>query len=362
MPGHRDTLRQNQEICMRNEIRKRVGTVPAKQGHRVACGSLWPNGEFGLGFAPDVEETSLQEEWGWVAPASDSGYRGFRPECEGYLTSSDAPNSHKGKCRKLTTYGARMVRSSCWLMEKRLGREDCLLWTLTVPPLSHPARVALARNWGLLVNRLVQKLTRCLMRAKRPPAVIGVTEIQTARLERYQEGYLHLHLVAPAHSNNGGRFAVDCDDLRSWWKSALERFSGQESIPTPRVQGEVVRKSVEAYMGKYLSKGSGDSLEGFVEDLGEDSLPGQWWFCSSLMRRKVKAELKSGRAAGMLLDAVVQQAFKDGDLSIFEFIRHIDVVTESGQFTAGWYGRLRADIAADLHEMLGSASGWAKLT
>jgi hypothetical protein len=228
-----------------------------------------------------------------------------------------------------------------------------MLWTLTVPTLGREARISLAKNWGKLVNRLVQHLSRELGKAGRAPAIVGCTEIQTGRLEKYREGYLHLHLVVPGHSNAGGRFALDVVSIRDWWKCALERFAGCSMPRSPRVQAEQVKKSVEAYMGKYLSKGTGSELQGFIEDLGPESVPGQWWFCSSLMRNAVRSRTAHGKNCGAVLEAVIAHAFETNNLDIFEYIKHVDVQVDGAAYTAGWYGRLRDDVAADLRSFLG---------
>jgi hypothetical protein len=333
---------------MKNKVRASIGTTPNKKNDKSPSGQIWPNGEFGLGYYCDYEETTFQDEYNYVlARPSDSGVK-LTPEEASALTLSDVSNSRKHGLKGLTTHGARMVRSGCYLLESRLGRSDCMMWTLTVPTLSREGRVELAGNWGKLVNRTVEWISRKLARAGRPPAIIGCTEIQTGRLEKYRQGYLHLHLICPAHSNNGGRFALDVVEFRTWWKEALERFSGR-TIPTlPRIQAEVVRKSAEGYMGKYLSKGSGEELAGFIEDLGADSVPGQWWFCSALMRDRVKKGRRQGRNTGAVLEAFIQNAFETGQMDIFEYISHVDLVTETGRYTCGWYGKLRRDVADEL--------------
>lgn len=337
---------------MLNAIRASIGTAPSKKNDKSPSGQIWPNGEFGLGYYCEYEETTFEDEYNYCIEGPYGVEKKLTPEQVHSLTLSDVPNSHKRGLKGLTTHGARMVRSGCYLLESKLGREDCMMWTLTVPVLGREGRRQLAENWGKLVNRLVQWLSRELAKAGRPPAIIGCTEIQTGRLEKYRQGYLHLHLICPGYSNTGGRFAVDVVRFRSWWKSALEKHSGQ-SIPTlPRIQAEVVKKSAEAYMGKYLSKGGDDCLSLFIEDLGEDSVPGQWWFCSALMRNRIKEGRKQGRNCGAILDAFIQHAFESGQMEVFEFIRHVDLVADTGRYTCGWYGKLRRDVADDLVQFL----------
>jgi hypothetical protein len=333
---------------MKNTIRTSIGTAQSKKNDKSPSGQIWPNGEFGLGYYCDYEETTFEDEYNYALAQPSGSDARLTPEQAHALTLSDVPNSHKKGLNGLTTYGARMLRSGCYLLESKLGLHDCMMWTLTVPTLNQEGRRQLAENWGKLVNRLVQWLSRELARAGRPPAVIGCSEIQTGRLEKYRQGYLHLHLICPGCSNTGGRFAVDAGRFRAWWKSALEKCSGQSMPTLPRIQAEAVKKSAEAYMGKYLSKGSGDELAAFIEDLGEESVPGQWWFCSSLMRNRIKKGRRQGRNTGVILESFIQHAFETGQMEAFEFIRHVDLVTESGRYTCGWYGKLRRDIADDL--------------
>jgi hypothetical protein len=344
---------------MLNKIRSEIGTAKSHASAKSPSGQIWPNGEFGLGYYQEWEECTRAEEHGYYMVSDPSVAGDYEREPVDLLTLSDVINSHKPETptkRKnglngLTSYGAKMVRNGCFLMEQKLGKEDCFMWTLTVPPLGRRARAELARNWGRLTNRLLQWLSRELRRKGRVPAVIGVVEIQTARLEKTRQGYLHLHLICPGHANNGGRFAVDADSLRAWWKEAIERYSGTVLHVSPRVQVEPVRKSVEAYMGKYLSKGSTGELEAFIEDLGEESVPGQWWFASSVLKGRIRDNKASGKRAGLLLEIVVREAFDSNNFEIFEFIRHCEVEINGALITVGWYGKLKQEIARELIEL-----------
>lgn len=347
---------------MRNVIRTRIGTTKSHASVKSPSGQVWPNGEFGLGYYNEIEEVTWEEENGWYTTPDLSGDPDYAPKQPDPLTLSDVSNSHKppgpgpGKygLNGLTGYGAKMVRNGCYLLEQKLGRKDCFMWTFTVPTLGKPGRVELAKNWGKLTNRLVQYLARELGKSGRPPAIVGCTEIQTGRLEKYRQGYLHLHLICPGHSNNGGRYALDASEVRSWFHSALQRFSGQSNLPLPRVQVEPVRKSAEGYMAKYLSKGSGGELAGFIEDLGVESVPGQWWFASSAVKAKIKEAKRSGRNTGIVLEAVIQTAFEDHNLAVFEYIRHAEIQHDGRWITIGWYGKLRQDVADDLIKFLTS--------
>jgi hypothetical protein len=139
---------------MRNAIRASIGTAPNKKNDKSPSGQVWPNGEFGVGYYCDYEETTYQDEYNYVLANPSESEVELTPEVVSSLTLSDVPNSDKRGLKGLTTYGARMVRSGCYLLESKLGREDCMMWTLTVPTLNREGRVQLARN--KLVNELVK--------------------------------------------------------------------------------------------------------------------------------------------------------------------------------------------------------------
>lgn len=337
---------------MRNGIRERLGTSRQSTPDRKPSGSIWPNGEFGIGFYTDQVLVEAENEWMW---AQDGELGERSPDMEkvaASITSSDAPNSEKYGLKGITTYGARMVRSSAFLLEDKLGLNDCAIWTLTVPTLSQAGRVALAKSWGKVTNELVKLLSRDLVRAGRSPAIAGCVEIQTARMKKYKEAYLHIHFVCPMWSNEWGGYALDVDRIREWWKVCIERFSGEKLRILPRVQAEEVRKSMEGYLGKYLSKGSQAELQGFIEDLGPECVPGQWWFASSTMKRAVKDRSFQGPGVGQILQAVISYAWRENCLDAFEYIRHVDVEVDGVKYTAGYYGRLKREAYDSIAKML----------
>lgn len=332
-----------------------MGRTPDKKFY----GRIWPNGNFSLGVGPVGQKAlELQEDdFGNLARFGDAG---DLQAAVAALTSSNALNSHTPASQPaqrglngITSLGQQMLRSACYLLERDYGKADLCFATLTVPSLPKGARFLLAQNWSELVRQLLQWVSRKLMTGGRPTKVCGCTEIQSGRLERSGEGYLHLHLVFPSHSNASGRvWAVEWEEIRDWWERALVRFSCCELPHHPRVETAPVRKSAERYMGKYLSKGSGECLDGFIADLGEISVPPAWWFMTADMRRQVKAETANGPNTGTLLDAVIQNALEDGSLDIFDWIRPVMVTFTDRPVHIGWCGRLKAGTRDDLLSLL----------
>lgn len=360
---------------MRNAIRSKVGSYQQSAPKLIPTARIWPNGEFTLGYMADGQESPELAEWTWTG-----GEAGLSPneldvrlEClHGWLdgvaglysvsgklaqlalTLSSTRNSETAKpgikygLNGLTGTGAKMLRSACCLLEEKFGKEDVTMATFTVPQLSRAERILVARSWGVLTNDLVRRLKSWLVASDRPPVIAGCVEIQSARLESREEGYLHLHVVWPSHSNKKGRWAVKASEVRTWWKSALERIIGRELKHTPRIETAVVEKSVEAYMGKYLSKGSDDCLGQFVADLGYESVPGQWWFASSEMKSWIKERTMGGRNVGALLDGYIQHTIISGSGEGFEWLRHVDLPLAGRLVTVGYVGRLSKVTVAEL--------------
>lgn len=340
-----------------------------------AVGRIWPNGEFSLGYIPDLEDVDIYSDkylhgqsqvmpedeldellqvadlWEDEVWRSDSLHG---QPCGGSITLSDAHNSHSLPPRAsyglkgLTPKGRKMIRSGAFLLEQVLGKEDCAMITLTVPTLDREGRIAVAKKWGTLTNRLVQYLSRELVTQARKPTIIGCVEVQTGRLKKYGEGYLHLHLICPAHSNAGQFWAIKAGALRTWWASALERVIGHSLPHLPRVETAIVKNSVEAYLAKYLSKGTGEELASFVEDLGEECLPGQWWFCSAPMRQAIVENTIEGANCGALLETMIEHLLDQGTGEGFEYIRHVDRMVGGRPVTCGWVGRLSQPLKDEL--------------
>ncbi len=340
-------------------LRQQLGGSTGRTPDKRPYGKIWPNGNFSLGVGPvgsEALELADHDEGNLAAWGDRPGLA----EAVAALTSSNAPNSHTGEPERpqrglkgITSLGQHMLRSGCYLLERDYGNSDLCFATLTVPTLSREGRVKLAGNWSELVRQLIQWVCRRLIAASRPTKVCGCTEIQTARLQQRSQGYLHLHVIWPAHSNAPGKlWAVEWADLRAWWESALIRYSGESLPHHPRVELAPVKKSAERYMGKYLSKGSGESLEQYVADLGEDAVPPAWWFMSATLRHQVKAELATGPNTGSLLQAVMADAFESGDFTIFEWVKHVEIQCGDRAITVGWCGRLRPAVRDDLLSLL----------
>jgi len=202
-------------VKLRNGMRADMGTYAQSAQKIVPSGKLWPNGEFSVGYMRVGQENDESSEWEWCKAeawlskdeldARLAAMLELLDEVERFysmsadlaasgLTLSNIWNSHKtapprkNGLKGLTGFGAKMLRSGLYLLENRLGRDDCALITLTVPTLCQEDRKKLAGRWGQVTNRMVQYLSRELVKAGRKPTIAGCVEIQSARLEQDRQG------------------------------------------------------------------------------------------------------------------------------------------------------------------------------
>lgn len=257
------------------------------------------------------------------------------------LDLSDAPNSHtrpKRGLKGITGYGQQMVKAAGHLLQERYPQHRKTLGTITLPPMTEQARAEVVAVWPELVREYLQWLSRRLERQGLPQAVVSVSEIQPQRLQTQGEGYLHLHSLWLNHPGRSGNWAVDPNDVRTWWDGLLRRHvpsytGGHINVNTKPVEGVVA-----AYMAKYMSKGKQMVTEA-VKDWGEDNCVRQWWNMTRPAREMVKAATYRGEEVGARLAAAVKTGWNVGPGVLFAFLRHIEVDCDGVIQTVGWRGR-----------------------
>lgn len=320
------------------------------------CGTIWPNGEFGLGYAPNREESDpfRPNQAGGVSLARQ------REECEriaegsGALDLTSLPNSHKASNRPetygrkgLSGYGGKFVRNAGHVLQDRFGKRRLTFLTVTLPPMCPEAAVAVASSWGETVRQLLQWLTRQLERQGLPKAVCSVTELQTQRLESGDSACLHLHVVFVGRLA-GGAWKITPKMVRAWWLKRLSTVTGGEVESLNCVDMKAVKRDAGNYLSKYMSKGAG-SIERYAESVGWDAVPRQWWNVSKTMRDAVKRRCLRGESIMLVLDAMVYSHYTEDDYDAFKFVRAIEVkATEYQSFVVGFWGKLTQDSVADL--------------
>lgn len=313
---------------------------------RKPYGRLWPNGQFSLSYQyeTDDEGVSQSDDWNWVKGIGLS--RGGVGETSPALSLSQLNNSHtteetprrelkKYGLKGITPFGRKMVRSGAYLLQKIYGNEGMCFLTLTVPALGKSSREKLAKGWGEVMRQTLQYLSRRLREGGQAKLIVSVTELQTRRFQKYGQAYLHSHLAFPARTADNSRYVCDVNLFRSWFKSLLERILEEKIKDNPRVEAKRVRKSVEGYLGKYMTKGAGE-ISSIVQDLGESSVPGQQWNMTQELRNLVKSYKREGFRLGAWLQTLADELMQGGDIPGYWNL--VKIQTKQGERSVAWVG------------------------
>ena len=199
------------------------------------------------------------------------------------LGLSLAPNSERPDrygLKGLPAKGRKQVWRALALLEEM--RPLLSFWTISLPTES---LTALDREGTLpaFQDRVRQELSRLLRRAGLPDLVVGVAELQPRRSRVEGRPCPHWHIVFQGRRTRGSAWALSREQLDGVIAAALA--SAGVRAPDLRSAGNVqqVKRSVRAYLSKYMTKGSGDCAE-WVGSSHENLIPRQWWFWTRRLR------------------------------------------------------------------------------
>lgn len=341
------------------------GTWNKLYGGYLFVGRVYPNGKFGIGRlrATSTDESfprnggsydenaiescrvlGVQQYLQLRASVADSSplLSELRGETAKPLALANCANSHTRKARGtngLSKHGRRLLLNVLDEKQRRFGRNRLSFGTFTVPPLQREDFEILCQQWAEIVRVFLQKLSRMLGRANLPTGITGCVEIQEERLRKYGLPYPHLHLVWIGKLR-GADWSYTPEEYRYAWLATLAHY-----IPAIKVEGSQsgekvvgVKKSVSAYLAKYLSKGYKAIIAaGLSADV---SFIKSWYICSLKWRQWfAKATLRvSGPVAELLVRAV-----EDGwnGLSFSGMCQLPPLEGFDRPITIGWYGTLK---------------------
>lgn len=338
---------------------------------KTVGGKVWEDGTFGLSFvktAPlesphfNLDAVAQAENARWLYQLSvehgTDAVQEFlsellaKPVPAPPLGSSNVLISHTGLSERarrgvngISSHGKKLVRNACL----RLDREspgDLSFLTLTLPNISQVEAVTLSRNWAEIIRKFNQWLKRALIRGGCTGESVGVTEVQASRFATSGVFALHYHCCFVGRKRRNCAWALVPRDIREAWKAILLKYLShtQECYDWRSVENiQRVKKSVSAYLGKYISKGLGrdlndsSSVAGCVTDL----YPSSWYSCSDSLRQRVLAcrVNLSSQSANRLLDLCSQGVWEDW----FHWVRPICLFSENGFLVAGWAGQLTTE-------------------
>lgn len=247
-------------------------------------------------WKPEPSDFELLKEAGvfnriWAADPA----RAEAPKASEPLGLSMARNSHRPRrhgFQGLPAPGRLNVSDALALLEPR--RALLSFWTITLPT---PALMHLlwGAGWAKFQDQVRDRLRQLLIRKGMDPTLVGVAEIQTKRTKKTGIPAPHLHVVFKGRHHHRGAWLLSRAELDGVIKSALYRcgvrmLREEQWEPFLEAAGNVqqVKKSVRAYLGKYLTKGSSD-VAIYEGGMWEALIPKQWWFWSKECRLLVES-------------------------------------------------------------------------
>lgn len=250
-------------------------------------GSLWPNGEFTVGYAAcggaerEMTPSEYAQKWdsplGLALPANSHREVDF----------GAAPRGTKG----LTSYGRRLVRNSVEMLERVYGATNLSFVTLTLPDLEYEEYWNVSSNWGQIVRVYYQAIGRCLSRSCLPPWYVGVTELQPERTTREQVPALHIHFVCVGRRRGEKGWRIPPCVFRNQWKKAVQKYCWNEYNWDACERVEGIRHTASGYLSKYMSKGMEGEILLRREGTGW-SLPTAWYNISLRIKQAVKKRIR----------------------------------------------------------------------
>lgn len=219
---------------------------------------LWPSGDFTIYPEPKVLPPKDDSTLGLSLPnnshnSSETTIDSVNPGGETPTVAvkpriNKAPRGSGG----LTTYGAKMIRSACQLIQEKAEQRPVAMLTLTLPSMDTDQLAKANKSWSEIMRQFNQELRRELERAGLPLDYVYATEWQ-------KRGALHAHIVFIASQNKVITSASQYPISKSWfketWQRILSNVLNENYNCNAATRIEKVKTAVGAYMSKYLSKG-----------------------------------------------------------------------------------------------------------
>lgn len=224
---------------------------------------LYPNGEFSLGLSMPVKSHKPPE-------SSSSRERSGKPQ---------------------TSYSKRMVRNCVAKLERTHGRHNLAFATYTLPEMPEERLQTVVDGVPEICRQLIQAIERYQQRAGIKPEVVYCIEIQEERYNKTGLVVPHIHVVFQSRKTRYHSYAISKELNTELWNRAVSNVLGERIEIPYGAKIEVVRKSAERYMSKYMSKG-GKLAQKVKDDNKTHLLPKAWWGATLTLRKWVKDNTK----------------------------------------------------------------------
>ena len=249
----------------------------------------------------------------------------------------------------MTSLGKRRVRNACHMLAREGGKYRLTFSTVTLPAFECEDYVRIHDHWDEIIDDYRRQMSRKLKRWGLSGEIVGVSEVQEERYEETGYPVLHAHFLFVGMGSSGG-WAISPNDHDRIWANCLRRaLSGPITELLSAARLESLRGDVDAYMGKYMSKGVG-IINRMVADNFGWAIPKQWWNCSrSLVQRMEKQKRYFTEGVPWLIARAA-----DGDDDIWAYYSVFELEMPDGEKVAmGSYGKLTKRANRQVRQFLG---------
>lgn len=298
-------------------------------------GVIWPNGHFGVSYRPRKGQTARDDErdqYDYDSRLRDNPI-GLAVPAKSHSEAVKKRNTRGLK--GITSFGQRMVENGAYLMERKYGKARLSFVTLTLPECSTEEGWRVSTHWPEIVRQFFQSLGRKLADAGLPKTYCSVTETQGERMEAEGHPALHMHFICVG-ATDPWEWKLKPEDFRDVWRRTLEGYLPGDRTWEATEQVKSIRKSVECYLGKYMTKGSDlDGTEVCPDTLF--TLPKTWWNMSNGLRRAIKSfQIRDDALLAEVLEACKGTYSKKN----FKFLRWYDREVGGSLRVFAFYGKL----------------------
>lgn len=244
-------------------------------------------------------QLQLWQSLDFVIPLSNGSSRPKQQRSNGFIPSQNKsqpteqvqiPKKYKQSgLNGLRGAAKRNVRSACVLLQQIFGKPCLALLTCTVPLVTKRAIELINEQWGQIVRKFLQELTRLLKRRGLPEDYVNVTEIQEDRLKQRKLLVPHLHIVFVGRLPRK-TWAIDKTEIRELWNRIISNHTDVDFDGRASTRIEPIKHSVRNYLTKYISKGT--AIEKAKEYGLTEQLPRRWYSMTRNLANAVKASIQ----------------------------------------------------------------------
>jgi hypothetical protein len=226
-----------------------------------------------------------------------------------------------------------MVRNAAWWLQDFCGMFCLSFLTATLPDEAidlMESRGTFSKDWSEIIRQFEQWLKRRLRREGLLDLIVGVTEVQEKRWQQSGKVGLHLHWVFQGRPKRNSNWAISKEEFAEAWLRIVSNVVGQKVESKSATRIERVKKSVENYLSKYMSKG-GKVIDEIVAAGKLDQLPTAWWNVTNALKTIIRKAIKpiSDEAKDCLFEG--REDLKNQGIIQWFYVHEIDYVEPHGE-------------------------------